>query len=251
MLLLYSSKTLGVAPRKSEKQRRLSRHYFVARKMPSVAWSQAFDIHMRDHFPLLMFSFGLPATGPELEPPAREGIGEDAPFGAIPYDAFRRGIHAVGSSCSTDLRGAAEAHLVQDPVLLQQPVQARSLQLFVGHEAGASLLHSAWRDTKENREAAPAISQVLVAAQLGLGERHLTVGCQPAASSSCILAVFIAASWLRTSVQVCCRRGQNSPQHRSILFPTGGELASRGRKVAQGIICFLFAKTEAECARCV
>ena len=122
MLLLYSSKTLGVAPRKSEKQRRLSRHYFVARKMPSVAWSQAFDTHMRDHFPLLMSSFGLPATGPELEPPAREGIGEVAPFAAIPYDAFRRGIHAVGSSCSTDLRGAAEAHLVQDPVLLQQPV---------------------------------------------------------------------------------------------------------------------------------
>lgn len=93
MLLLYSSKTLGVAPRKSEKQRRLSRHYFVARKMLSVAWSQAFDIHMRDHFPLLMSSFGLPATGPEV-----------APFAAISYDAFRRGIHAVGGSCSTDLR---------------------------------------------------------------------------------------------------------------------------------------------------
>ena len=139
MLLLYSSKTLGVAPRKSEKQRRPGITLWPAR---------CSQLHGAK-----LLTFGLPATGPELEPPAREGIGEVASFAAIPYDAFRRGIHAVGSSCSTDLRGAAEAHLVQDPVLLQQPVQARSLQLFVGHEAGASLLHSAWRDTKENREA--------------------------------------------------------------------------------------------------
>lgn len=43
-----------------------------------------------------------PATGPELDPPAREGIGEVAPFAAIRYDAFRCGIHTVGSLCSTE-----------------------------------------------------------------------------------------------------------------------------------------------------
>lgn len=48
--------------------------------MLSVAWSQAFDSYTRDRFLVLIESFGLAATGPDLGLPPGEGIGEVAPF---------------------------------------------------------------------------------------------------------------------------------------------------------------------------
>lgn len=118
----------------------MSRHYFVARKVLSAKWSWSLLEFFEEHYPALLKKYGYGAEGPALTPPAREGLQEKAPFLAIPYDVFRRGVKQVSTTTSTEMRGAAEAHLVQDPSLTRAH-EARSLQLFVGHEAGASLKH--------------------------------------------------------------------------------------------------------------
>ena len=91
---------------------------------------------------------------PVLDPPAREGMEERAPFLLIPYDVMRKGVAQVCGANSTDMRGAVEAHLVQDAAMTGQLHQARSLQLFVGHDAGASLKHY-------HKESSKAISENL------------------------------------------------------------------------------------------
>ena len=128
---------VGKAPRKTEKQRRMSRHYFVNRKVLSQKWSKDLQEIMEKQYPILVAEYGEPV----LDPPAREGVHERAPFLAIPYDCFRKGVGQVAKVNSTLTRCAVEAHLVQDPAVSAKAVQQRSLQLFVGHEPGVSLKH--------------------------------------------------------------------------------------------------------------
>ena len=128
---------VGKAPRKTEKKRRMSRHYFVNRKQLSQKWSKDLHAFMESHYPILVAKYGEPA----LDPPAREGLNERAPFLAVPYDVFRKGVAQVAKANSTETRTAVEALLVQDPAVSGKAVQQRSLQLLVGHEPGVSLKH--------------------------------------------------------------------------------------------------------------
>ncbi|CAE7401795.1 unnamed protein product [Symbiodinium microadriaticum] len=144
----YFFAPVGPTPRKTEKSARLSRAYFISRKFLSPEWSQNFKEFMKTYFPDLVAQAGLPSTGPPLTPPAREGRNEVAPFMAIPYDVFRKGVRSVTGTTSTDLRGAAEAYLLEDPAVTSRPHQARSLQKFVGNSEGTSLKHYHGHDAR-------------------------------------------------------------------------------------------------------
>ncbi|CAJ1345162.1 unnamed protein product [Effrenium voratum] len=141
---------VGAHPQKNARAKRLGRHHFVSRKFLSQEWSQSFQAYMADQYPRLMEKLGYGEEGPELpKAPARPGGGERAPWYGIKYDSFRKGIRDVAKTPSTDVRGAAEAHLVQDPNLMGQLHQQRSLQLFVGHQPGVSLKHYHRQDSSQ------------------------------------------------------------------------------------------------------
>lgn len=129
----------GLAPVKTERVKRLSRNFFVARKFLSKRWTKEFDQFMASDFLVIVRSQGLSDAGPALKPAAKEG--ELAPFLALDYDAFRKGIKQVSKATSTDVRGAAEAFLTADPEVTGQLHQRRTLERFVGHDEKTSLKH--------------------------------------------------------------------------------------------------------------
>ena len=107
----------GIAPTKTAKSGRLSREFFVSRKYLSQEWSVGFNNFMANNFLDLQRATGYTDDGPDLDPPARAGLGERAPFLAIAYDDFRKGIAKVTGTTTTGIRAAAEAHLFTDPEL--------------------------------------------------------------------------------------------------------------------------------------
>ena len=65
-----------------------------------------------------------------LDPPARAGLHERAPFLAISYDDFfGKRIGKVTGMSSTGVRSAAEAHLIADPEIASLPHQVWVLDL--------------------------------------------------------------------------------------------------------------------------
>ena len=58
---------VGTAPQKTEKVRRMSRAYFVNRKILSAKWSQSLLHFMEKHHPVLVKAYGEPV----LDRPSR------------------------------------------------------------------------------------------------------------------------------------------------------------------------------------
>ena len=66
----------------------------------------------------------------------------------LPYDKFRKLVKAAGKTPSTDIRTAAEATLTANAALVSTRQNQRTLQKFLGHDAGTSLKHYHLADSK-------------------------------------------------------------------------------------------------------
>ncbi|CAJ1446342.1 unnamed protein product, partial [Effrenium voratum] len=131
---------VGVTPTKTEKDKRLKRDYFVAKKFLSTAWSAELDRFMAVDYPVLCEYFELP-DGPSYPDPKRAGQNERAPFRFFAYDTWRKQLKRPGKVTSTDLRGAVEQYLVDKIGAHKSLSQKRSFQAFVAHSGKTSLKH--------------------------------------------------------------------------------------------------------------
>ncbi|CAJ1393997.1 unnamed protein product, partial [Effrenium voratum] len=134
----------GVAPTKTEKAKRMSKGYFVAKKLLSKEWTRMFLQFMETDQPHLVRVHGQGSIKPEV----RKGSGEKVIWRMLPYDKFRKLVKMVGKAPSTDIRTAAEAMLTSNPALLSTLQNQRTLQKFLGHDAGTSLKHYHLADSR-------------------------------------------------------------------------------------------------------
>ena len=118
---------------KTEKAKRLSRHYVASKKSLSKDLSEKILQFVEEDWGILNSFQGLPDSAPVLSPPAVRGMGEKWLFGMLEKGVFRKQVSAVTKCSTTDIRAASEDHLIGDASLVGSLRNSRSLENFVNH----------------------------------------------------------------------------------------------------------------------
>ncbi|CAE7823257.1 unnamed protein product [Symbiodinium sp. CCMP2456] len=139
----------GISPQKTEKAKRLSRHYIASKKSLLKDLSEKILQFVEDDWGILNSFQGLPDSGPVLTPPGVKGMSEKWLFGMLEIGVFRRQVAAVTKCTTTDIRAASEDHLIGDASLVGNLRNSRNLQNFVNHSPGISLKHYQVTDSSQ------------------------------------------------------------------------------------------------------